>query len=227
MSDVALVVMARYPEKGRVKTRLAHSIGEEGTLRLYQAFLTDLAWRFANWTCQLHWAYTPPEVDFNAFIASLASLDASSMNSFPQEGPDLGARLHHAFHLTQSRQFQRTVLIGSDSPQISRTIIAQAQEALDSADVVLGPAEDGGYYLIAMKEPHDLFSDIPMSTDAVLQLTLERARKLGLSVHLLDPLFDVDELPELLRLVHLLQERSYLAMATAAQIAQLKKESIL
>ncbi|HLG60553.1 MAG TPA: TIGR04282 family arsenosugar biosynthesis glycosyltransferase [Ktedonosporobacter sp.] len=227
MSDVALVIMARYPEKGKIKTRLARSIGEEGTLCLYQAFLTDLAWRFANWTCHLHWAYTPPEADFNAFVASLATLDASSISSFAQEGPDLGARLYHAFRFTQSRQFQRTILIGSDSPQISRTIITQAQEALDSVDVVLGPAEDGGYYLIAMKEPHDLFSDIPMSTDAVLRMTLERAQRLGLSVHLLEPLFDVDELPELLRLVHLLQERSYLAMATAAQIAQLKKESIL
>src|SRR5437660_3035849 len=227
MSDVALVIMARYPEGGQLKTRLARSIGEEGTLRLYRAFLTDLAWRFANWTCHLHWAYTPPEVDFNAFIASLASLDVSSISSFPQEGPDLGARQHHAFRLTQSRQFQRTILIGSDSPQISRTIIIQAREALDNADVVLGPAEDGGYYLIAMREPHDLFSDIPMSTDTALEMTIERARCLGLSVRLLEPLFDVDELPELLRLAHLLQERSYLAMATAAQIAQLKKESIL
>lgn len=208
MSDIALVIMARYPEQGKIKTRLARSIGQEGTLRLYQAFLTDLAWRFASWTCHLLWAYTPTEVDFNAFIASLASLDASLLCSFPQEGPDLGARLYQAFRFTQSRQFQRTILIGSDSPQISRTIVTQAQEALDSVDVVLGPAEDGGYYLIAMKEPHDLFSDIPMSTDVVLQMTLERARSLGLSVHLLEPLFDVDKLPELLRLAHLLQERS-------------------
>lgn len=228
MSDVALVVMARYPEKGKVKTRLARSIGEEKTLRLYQAFLIDLAWRFANWTCcRLHWAYTPSEVDFNAFIATLASLDASSMSSFPQEGPDLGTRLHQAFRFTQSRQFARTVLIGSDSPHVSRAIITQAQQALDSADVVLGPAEDGGYYLIAMKEPHDLFSDIPMSTDVVLQMTIEKARQQGLSVRLLEPLFDVDELPELVRLAQLLQEHSYLAMATAAQLAQLKKESRL
>ncbi len=227
MSDTALVVMARYPEQGKVKTRLARSIGEEETVKLYQAFLIDLAHRFAGWIVDLYWAHTPSEVDFTAFMATLTSLDASSMSSFPQEGPDLGTRLHRAFRFTHACRFQHTILIGSDSPQISRTTILQARQALDRSDVVLGPAEDGGYYLIAMKEPHDLFSAIPMSTDAVLQMTIERVRSLGLSVYLLDPLFDVDELPELLRLSHLLQEKSYLAVATAAQLARLKKESIL
>ena len=227
MSDTALVIMARYPEKGKVKTRLARSIGEEETVKLYQAFLIDLAHRFAGWIYDLYWAHTPSEIDFTAFMATLASVDATSMGSFSQDGPDLATRLHRAFRFTHSCQFQYTILIGSDSPQVSRATIMQARQALDHADVVLGPAEDGGYYLIAMKEPHDLFSAIPMSTDAVLQMTIERAYQLDLSVHLLEPLFDVDELPELHRLSDLLQEKSYLAVETAVQLAQLKKESVL
>ena len=89
---------------------------------------------------------------------------------------------------------------------------------------MLGPAEDGGYYLIAMREPHDVFSDIPMSTNVVLQLTIEKAQHQGLSVHLLESLFDVDELPELLRLAELLREEHTRAPATAIYLAHLENE---
>jgi len=224
MSDTALAIMARYPEKGKIKTRLARSIGEEATLDLYQAFLCDLACRFAGWTYDLYWAYTPAEQDFAAFVATLISEHTERISVFPQQGLDLGPRLYQVFHTLQVRQFCRTIVIGSDSPQISRATIQQAQQALDTVDVVLGPAEDGGYYLIAMHEPHDLFSGIPMSTEVVLQMTIEKAQKQGLSVHLLEPLFDIDELPDLIHLAELLQQDSSFAPYTAAYLAELKKE---
>lgn len=141
------------------------------------------------------------------------------MGCFPQQGDDLGARLLHAFQWTHARQFQRTLVIGSDSPHISREIIADAQRALDEADVVLGPADDGGYYLIGMREPYDVFSSIPMSTSVVTQMTSELATRQGLLVRLLQPSFDIDELPDLLRLADLLQKDSTLAPATAAYLA--------
>jgi uncharacterized protein len=223
MSDTALAIMARYPEKGKIKTRLAHTIGEEATLHLYQTFLYDLATRFANWTCDLHWAYTPTEHDFAAFAATLVPEHTERMFVFPQQGPDLGHRLHQVFHTLRMRQFRRTIVIGSDSPQISRATILQAQQALETTDIVLGPAEDGGYYLIAMHEPHDVFSDIPMSTEVVLQMTIEKAQKQRLSVHLLEPLFDIDEQPDLIRLAELLQQDSTLAPYTAACLAAIKQ----
>jgi rSAM/selenodomain-associated transferase 1 len=226
MSDTALVIMARYPEKGKIKTRLARSIGDDATLHLYQAFLCDLARRFANWTCDLHWAYTPTEYDFAAFVATLVPEHAERMSVFPQQGPDLGPRLHQVFHTLWMRQFHGTIVIGSDSPQISRATILQAQHALETVDVVLGPAEDGGYYLIAMHEPHDVFSGIPMSTEVVLKMTIEKAEKQKLSVHLLEPLFDVDEQPDLLRLAELLQKDSTLAPYTATCLAGIKKEHL-
>ena len=117
----------------------------------------------------------------------------------------------------------RTIVVGSDSPQIRRDIVASARRALDEADVVLGPADDGGYYLIAMREPYDVFRNIPMSTSRVLQMTIELARSQGLKVSTLETLFDVDELPDLLRLAQLLQADSSLAPATAAQLANLKE----
>lgn len=224
MSDTALVIMARYPEKGKIKTRLATHFGDNGTLQLYQAFLVDLAQRFAGWHYDLHWAYTPLDVDFDRCVATLASLDASLWYSFPQDGLELGARLHHVFRTTCARHFQNTIVIASDSPHMDREVISQAREALDRADLVLGPAEDGGYYLIAMREPHDVFSDIPMSTPAVLQMTIEKAQHLGLSVHLLKPLFDIDELADLARLAHVLQQERMLAPATAACLDILIKE---
>ena len=143
MSDTALVIMARYPENGKIKTRLAQSIGDENTQRLYYAFLTDLAQKFAGGDCDLYWAYTPAGVDFERFIALLTRLDAAWCRSFPQQGAELGSRLRAVFRTMYARHLQKTVVIASDSPHISWGVISQAREALNSTDVVLGPADDG------------------------------------------------------------------------------------
>ena len=137
MSNIALVVMARYPETGKTKTRLGRIIGDDRAVSLYQAFLTDLAQRFAGQAYDLHWAYTPPEANFPAFIATLAPYYAPYMTCFPQQGADLGARLHHVFTETHKRGFERTVVIGSDIPHISLPIVARAIKALDEADICL------------------------------------------------------------------------------------------
>jgi rSAM/selenodomain-associated transferase 1 len=227
MPKTALVIIARTPEEGQVKTRLAASIGTAATLHLYKAFLSDLACRFAGRAdaYTLHWAYTPTETDFVACLTELAPTSTPD-HCFPQCGPDLGSRLHHIFHTTTTFGFQQTIVIGSDTPQIGHETIIQACQELEQADVVLGPAEDGGYYLIAMRKPYDLFSQIPMSTAQVLQMTIERAYSLGLSVHLLEPLFDIDELPELLRLKALLEVQPELAPASAAAIFSLSRDSL-
>lgn len=222
MSDTALVVMARYPELGKTKTRLARSIGDEHTLRLYSAFLTDIAQRFAGQGCDLHWAYTPPDVDYQAFAASLAPQHAQQMWSFAQQGAELGARLHHVFHWIRDHGYKKSIVIGSDSPQVSLATVERARVALDEADVVLGLAEDGGYYLIAMCHPYDVFSDIPMSTPVVAQMTIAEAKRQGLHVQLIDTLFDVDELTDLQHLAQLLQDDQTLAPVTAAYLTTLR-----
>lgn len=223
MPDTALVVMARYPQVGTTKTRLARTIGNEETVRIYRAFLTDLAHKFAGQICDLHWAYTPAEVDYLSYMATLAPTLIEHMHAFSQQGIDLGARLHHVFRWTYDRGYQRTIVIGSDSPQISLKTVEQARKALDKADVVLGPADDGGYYLIAMRRPYDVFRDIPMSTSIVAQKTIELAQSQGLKVHTLEHLFDIDEWPDLVRLAQLLETDSSLAPETATHLTTLKE----
>ncbi|HYK86267.1 MAG TPA: TIGR04282 family arsenosugar biosynthesis glycosyltransferase [Ktedonobacteraceae bacterium] len=222
MPDTALIIMARYPEPGKTKTRLARFIGNDEAVLLYTAFLTDLAHRFAGCDYDLYWTYTPPEVDYSSFITTLVSASAPFIRCFPQQGDDLGQRLHYAFQWTHAHGYKRTIVIGSDSPHISPCIVTHAQAALENADIVLGPADDGGYYLIAMREPHDVFSGIPMSTNVVTQQTIDLAHHQGLTVQLLEPLFDIDELPDLLRLMQLLATDCSLAPATAAQLERLR-----
>ncbi len=218
----ALVILARYPQPGKTKTRLARSLGTEPVAQLYQAFLTDLAQRFATPAYALHWAYTPPEFDFATLGAALAPQQTSYMRYFPQEGADLGERLLHAFRWTFARGFARTILIGSDSPQIQHDTIEEADAALEHADLVLGPAEDGGYSIIGMNAPYDVFSDIPMSTPAVWNMTLQAAQRQHLRVAELKPIFDVDELPDLRRLAALLEQDRSLAPVTAAHLISMR-----
>lgn len=216
MRDTALIIMARYPEAGTTKTRLARSIGAEATVLLYKAFLTDLAHKFAGHVADLYWAYTPPGVNYAHFMMTLVPSLAHHMHYFPQQGADLSERLLHAFQHMYKLGYIRAILIGSDSPHIRCDIVVSASKALNEADVVLGPADDGGYYLIAMRQPYDVFRGIPMSTSRVAQMTIELARSQGLRVSTLEMLFDVDELPDLMRLQQLLRADSSLALATAA-----------
>lgn len=222
MPETALVVMARYPLPGTTKTRLARTLGDEKTHTLYRAFLTDLANHFAGPEYALHWAYTPDNVDYTAFIDTLIPHQAHYTRSFPQQGANLNERLLHAFQWTHHQGYASTIVIGSDSPHITRGLIRQAENALREVDLVVGPADDGGYYLIAMREPHDVFSGIPMSTSSVTALTLARAQKLGLTTKLIAPLFDIDEYTDLLRLAALLRVNCALAPATAALITNLR-----
>ena len=223
MPDTALIIVARYPEPGKTKTRLAASIGATATAELYHAFLTDLARRFVNRNFDLHWAYTPPEADYSTLVTTLVpSSSMHPMYCFPQHGIDLGQRLRHAFQWTYRHGYHYTILIGSDSPHISLDTITNARAALDEADIVLGPADDGGYYLIAMRKPHDVFSGIPMSTSVVTQMTVDLAHSQGLTVRLGEPLFDIDELSDLLRLAQLLEADPSLAPTTAAHLVTLR-----
>lgn len=227
MPDTALIIMARYPQEGQTKTRLGRAIGHRAAAELYRAFLADLAHRFKAQPYALHWAYTPAEVDYRAFINELVPDLPKPMYTFPQQGANLGARLLHAFQWTHSQGYSHIILIGSDTPQVTLANIENARRELAEADVVLGPAEDGGYYLIAMKQPHDVFSGIPMSTSSVTELTLQSARQQDLKTRLIESSFDIDELADLQRLTQLLVENNVLAPITAAHLAKSRVKETL
>lgn len=189
----ALVIMARYPAAGAVKSRLARTIGAEPACALYRAFLRDLDARFAHGGRTLIWAFHPPDSDFSALVKT-------GVRCVPQTGRDLGERMHACFRLLSGEGFDRILLLGADVPHVQDEWIAEAEAALEEADVVLGPADDGGYYLAGMRKPHDIFSGIEMSTPHVLADTLAKAEAARLRVHLLPQTFDVDEAGDLARL---------------------------
>jgi uncharacterized protein len=212
----ALVIVAKYPSPGRVKTRLGATIGYEQSARLYGAFLRDLAERFSLAALvdgyDLLWAC----VEDAATMAPILGTDARII---VQRGDDFAERLYHICRDVAARGYTRTVILGSDSPQAPGAAIAEAFAALRDAnvDVVLGPADDGGYYLVGLwnqPAPPDLFTGITMSTPLVFTQTLERARSLGLAVRVAPTTFDVDCEADLLRLAHALDALPTLAPRT-------------
>jgi rSAM/selenodomain-associated transferase 1 len=197
-AKTALAVMARYPEAGKVKTRLAKSIGAQPAADLYRAFLLDLQQRFANDARPLVWMYDPPDAPFSTLVSAGVCI--------PQQGRDLGERMRHCFEALFGSSFDRVIMIGSDVPHVRDAAIDEAERHLDDHDVVLGPSQDGGYYLIALRQPRDLFSMVEMGTPKVLERTLEVIRSAGLDAYLLPPVFDIDEEDDLRRLRDLLTQ---------------------
>jgi rSAM/selenodomain-associated transferase 1 len=179
--------MAKYPEPGGVKTRLARVIGPEVACRLYRAFLRDLAARLAALPCAVSWAYWPPASPFPAMLPGARCR--------PQRGENLGERMATALAEEFLAATGPVLMIGVDAPHLPAAVLGEAAAALTGgADVVLGPALDGGYYLIGLRAPRPaLFQGIPWSTPGVMQATLAAVHRLGLRPHLLPPSFDVDE----------------------------------
>ncbi|MBX7165669.1 MAG: TIGR04282 family arsenosugar biosynthesis glycosyltransferase [Pirellulales bacterium] len=181
---------------GQVKTRLAASIGPVAAARVYEAFVETLLARLASAGQQRLLAVSPDE----AVAHFSRQIPASPWQVVPQGAGDLGARMARFFAQDDGAS-QRRVLVGSDCPQLSPQAVEEAFELLRSKRVVLGPAEDGGYYLIGLSgETPDLFLDMPWSTTDVLALTLDRLRTAGIEPALLARQFDVDVADDLARL---------------------------
>jgi rSAM/selenodomain-associated transferase 1 len=204
-------LFARPPEKGTVKTRLSPALPAREALVLYRGMLADAIAAAARADAQrrvLFWADKSPEGGISP-----------GWEERVQEGEDLGARLSHAFEALLPGP---VVAIGADCPELDSAIIDRGFEALDRADVVLGPASDGGYYMVGMKEPHPIFENITWGTDQVLEQTEHRAARLGLEVTRLDTLDDVDRPEDLLRLITRLMQRPGIAPHTRAALQELK-----
>ncbi len=195
----ALVIMARYPEEGAVKTRLARDLGPHWTLRLYRAFIDDLACKFGCLPRPLIWYYLPESSPF-------PQLFSQRYPCRPQAGSSLQERMLRIFEDLFGEGFQRVVVIGADVPHIPAEAVEEAFALLSATDVVLRPSSDGGYHLIGLRAAGDLFRGISMGTDRVLRETIERATSMGLSVHCLAPSFDVDTISDVKRLIRFLAE---------------------
>jgi hypothetical protein len=216
-AEEALVIVAKYPEVGSVKTRLAQHIGQELASQLYLGFIRDLEAKFSQGRRLLFWAYTPAGSNFPGLVNS-------GSQCFPQEGEYLGARLHNIFRRLFRQGYQRVAIMSSDSPQMLREWIDEAFARLLEIDVVLAPADDGGYNLVGLRADHDLFTGITMSTPRVLADTIERARMLNLSVHLLPASFDVDAIEDLEKLRRFLTQSDEPLIHTREVLGRLKEK---
>lgn len=192
MMKNALILFLKYPERGKIKTRLAADLADDVVYELYKCFLADIA-------------ATTRQIRAQTIIVHLGPNQAN-FEDFPdvqclrQRGDDIGERMFFALKDTFSHGFERCVLMGSDSPDLPTDIIHSAFDHLNLADVVLGPSTDGGYYLIGCNKTtlcRSLFAGISWSTANVLPETQSRINKAGLKAVLLDQWPDIDDIDDL------------------------------
>jgi rSAM/selenodomain-associated transferase 1 len=193
-----VLLFVRYPEKGCVKTRLETHLSQGEILDLYQCFVADILATLRKSGYPVTVCYLPPgrDAEMKAWLGPLSAYA-------PQTGADLGERMVNAFvqaFAAESSPADQAVLLGSDVPDLDLEIIHQAFESLSNKDMTLGPAVDGGYYLIGfnchtfLKE---VFKGISWGTGQVFKETMRKIEPAGLDVHLLPEWRDIDTFADL------------------------------
>lgn len=184
-TETALLIFVKNPEKGKVKTRLAETLGQDCALKIYLALLE-------------HTRAVALQVNvdrllfYSSFVEKNDGWSTGDFIKYTQQGADLGARMLHAFQ-SAFEKYRKVVIIGSDCANLTPAIVREAFEQLDYFPFVIGPATDGGYYLLGMTTPEpSLFLNMEWSTDEVLSNTLERIASLGKDYYLLPELSDID-----------------------------------
>ncbi len=180
-----LIIFVKNPIPGTVKTRIARTVGNEAAVQVYEHLLAHTQQLVAKLTCDravYYGDFINPDDGWNGYPKHL------------QTGSDLGERMQNAFSEQFCREADKIIIIGSDCFELTPQHIEQAFTALDTADVVIGPATDGGYYLLGMKRLHSfLFADMPWSQADLRQQTEQAIAQHGLTFTLLDELSDIDE----------------------------------
>lgn len=185
----ALIILAKNPVRGKVKTRLAIHIGKDKTLKLYEKLLENTFLRSKDLNC-----------DKYLFLSDFrdVGLFDNSYRQFIQKGNDIGERMKNAFDKVFGSGYDKIVLTGTDIPELDEDILNTAFEKLSESDIVLGPAADGGYYLIGMKKFSGyVFKNIEWSTDKVLSKTIENINERKDGFCLLKELNDLDDIEDL------------------------------
>jgi uncharacterized protein len=196
-----LIIFAKEPRPGQVKTRLSPPLSPEAAAQLAHCFIQDILDEMALIPeVRLAVAFTPPKA--RGFFRRLAP---PGTDLFSQEGSDLGERMARAFARSFAAGFGPVLLRGSDVPDLPAALVSEAKAVLAAgqAQVVLGPATDGGYHLVGLTGPQPaLFRGPVWSGSTVLTDTLRLARQLGLRVHLLPPWPDIDTYDDLRTFLH-------------------------
>lgn len=210
-SDRVLVIMAKAPRAGEVKTRLASSLPPDAVADFYRCLLEDTL-ALARSLDGVEVAIMCPDSD----VDELARLAGKEVSVVAQKGVGLAAALVSVFaHFAESKRC--TIAFNSDSPHLPRSVLENAFETLGAHDVVVGPTHDGGYYLVGAKDSRPLlFVNDGMGTSTALEELLSRARTLDLSVGFAEPFYDIDVACDLTRLAAELHLAPARAPRTAA-----------
>ncbi|MFC1712875.1 TIGR04282 family arsenosugar biosynthesis glycosyltransferase [Candidatus Poribacteria bacterium] len=190
-----ILLFAKYPEKGQVKTRLSAELDESTAVELYKNFVLDLLSMLERLSLPFQICFSP-ENSRERFMKWLGD----KYCYIPQQGADLGQRMKNALAQAFAQDFDRAVIIGSDSPDLSEDLIHEAFSSLEDHDAVIGPSVDGGYYLIGFRNDAflpEVFDGIEWSTDTVFKETLEILKKAGLNAYELPEWQDIDTLADL------------------------------
>ncbi len=211
-----LVIMAKAPRPGVVKTRLASSLSPAAVTAFYCCLLDDTL-ALARSLSGVEVAIMCPSSDVN----ELAQLAGNEVKVVAQIGEGLAAGLTSVFAHFAASGRQRVIAFNSDSPHLPASVLEGAFDALTAHDVVVGPTHDGGYYLVGAKAAHPaLFDGDGMGTKSALDALLARARALQLSVGFTEPFYDIDTEPDLTRLAAELRQAPARAPRTAAWLNQ-------
>ena len=181
-----ILIFVKNPIPGKVKTRLAQTIGDDKALKVYQYLL--------NYTRKITEKLQSDKIVFYSdFIAENDLWDSNYFQKQVQKGDTLGDRMYQAFDSAFANGYQKIIIIGSDCLELDTKHLEEAFQALDKQEIVLGPAKDGGYYLLGMNTLHkNIFTNKNWSTPTVFQDTIQDIKESQLSYYLLPELSDVD-----------------------------------
>lgn len=184
--EEALLIFLKNNEQGKVKTRLAKTLGDEKALEIYKK-LKAYTFAIANKT------EADKQLWFSNFLPDKASIPLNHFQMKIQKGKSLGERMKRGFKQAFEEGYKKVVIIGSDCAQLQEEHLQKAYAALDSTDVVIGPARDGGYYLLGMRAYlPTLFDDIDWSSERVFRQTVAKIEQGGNTYNTLETVNDVD-----------------------------------
>jgi len=199
MASKAVIVFFKVPEKGRVKTRLSKFLNDTFVLELYKGFVGDILEALETMGEKVLYFWPPGKKE------TLQKWLGNDYRFSVQQGDDLGQRMSNAFQDIFKKGYNRALLIGTDIPELSKEVICQAYEILQTRGAVIGPSGDGGYYLIGFKKSafsKSIFQEIDWSTKSVLDQTVRAMDSMAIQYELLCELSDIDTPKDLDALVN-------------------------
>jgi uncharacterized protein len=215
-----LLLFVKYPDRGKVKSRLSKEFGEDTVLPLYEAFVLDVLETVNKAKYRFKICFHPPSAR-----EKIVSWLGKSYVYMPQNGSDLGEKMKNAFASAFSEGFEKVMLVGSDIPDLPKEIFDQAFAS--DGEAVIGPATDGGYYLIGFQRdtflPH-IFEGMQWSTASVFGRTMEIFRKHSVKVHILPQWRDVDTPEDLRAFYERNRNTAFMHSRTIGLIKRMKDE---